>query len=244
MKAIDSLARLGRGILGRLERRRLDGVAPADLFGQVYASGQWGGGPGHDYYSGSGSHHQEIVSPYIDTIRRFAAGFTPPLDAVDLGCGDFNVGAQLRDGFAGYIAADVVPGLIEHNKRRFADLDVDFACVDLVEDPLPQGDVAMIRQVLQHLSNDQIAAIVPKLARFRYLIVTEHLPGEQGFTPNRDQPMSAGLRVVGGLGREKSGIVLTAPPFSLKVKSERVLCEVDDPTLPGTIIRTILYEPA
>jgi hypothetical protein len=231
--------------LHRREERRLANLPAAEAFSQIYESGSWGGEHA-EYFSGLGSREPRIVDPYVESIRAFAEGSQSKLDAVDLGCGDFSVGARIRSAFNAYRAYDVVPAVIEQNKREYQGLDVEFGCLDIVEQPLPPGDVVMLRQVLQHLSNAQIAKIVPKLSNYRYLIVTEHLPGNADFRPNLDMPMGQGVRV----GRQKkgvaedSGVVLTAPPFSLPVASERVLCEVEDPFNPGTRIRTTLYEPA
>ncbi len=227
------------------EERRLAKLRAVQVFSQIYESRSWGGSA-DEYFSGPGSRDSRIVSPYVESVRAFANSFGNKLDAVDLGCGDFSVGAQIRSAFAAYRAYDVVVAVIEQNKREYRDRDTEFGYIDIVEQPLPHGDVVMLRQVLQHLSNAQIARIVPKLTHYRYLIVTEHLPGTRDFPPNLDMPMSAGVRV----GRQKegiaqdSGVVLTAPPFSLPVTSERVLCEIEDPFNPGTIIRTTLYEPA
>ena len=229
----------------RREERRLARRAAVQVFSQIYESGSWGGS-GDEYFSGPGSRDPRIVSPYVESVRAFADSFENKLDAVDLGCGDFSVGARIRSAFAAYRAYDVVAAVIEQNKREYQDLDTEFGCIDIVTQPLPHGDVLMLRQVLQHLSNAQIAKVVPKLTHYRFLIVTEHLPGRRDFPPNLDMPMGAGVRLDGekqGSG-QASGVVLTAPPFSLPVTSERVLCEIEDPYNPGTVIRTTLYEPA
>jgi hypothetical protein len=76
---------------------------------------------------------------------------------------------------------------------------------------------------LQHLSNAQIAAVIPKLHRYRWLIVSEHVPDAEGFTANRDKPMGPGVRE-----RFGSGVMLTAPPLSLPVLVQRELCAVDE----------------
>ncbi len=231
--------------LHQREERRLAGLPVVEAFSQIYESGLWGG-ERDEYFSGLGSREPRIVAPYVESIRAFAAGFQAKLDAVDLGCGDFSVGAQIRSAFNAYRAYDVVPAVIDQNRREYDGEDVEFGCIDIVEQPLPPGDVVMLRQVLQHLSNAQIAKVVPKLANYRYVIITEHWPGNADFRPNLDMPMGQGVRV----GRQKkgiaedSGVVVTAPPFSLSVASERVLCEVEDPFNPGTRIRTTLYEPA
>jgi hypothetical protein len=237
------LRRLRHRALLRLEERRLARLSPAQIFAQVYAAGTWGGEPGQDYFSGSGSHRPECLLPYVEAVRRFAASFSPPLDAADLGCGDFNVGQRIRDCFGAYRARDVVPALIERNREHFAGLDVDFACSDIAAEPLPPGDLVMIRQVLQHLSNREIAAIAAKLCQYRFAIVTEHVPAKPGFTANIDKPTSARVRMGrAGIGIPDSGVVLTEPPFALAVKSARILCETPDAHGPDAVLRTMLYE--
>jgi hypothetical protein len=240
----ESLLRARRRWINDRQERRLSGLSAAEAFGEIYSSGGWGGGSGDDFFSGPGSHDPEVVGPYVAAIRSFAEQAPSRLDAVDLGCGDFNVGAQLRSAFGAYRAFDVVPALIERNQARYADLDVAFGCIDIAEDPLPAGDVVMIRQVLQHLSNEQIAKVVPKLRRYRYAIISEHLPAAAAFTPNIDKPMSGGTRLDREqIGRgEGSGVVLTEPPFSLPILAERTLCQIDDRLIPNAVIRTTLYE--
>jgi len=49
--------------------------------------------------------------------------------------------------------------------------------------------VVFIRQVLQHLSNAHILRAIPKIAAsYRFLVLTEHLPLGEAFTPNLDKP--------------------------------------------------------
>ena len=232
-----SLVRLACQKLGNLRERREFGRLSNDaIFSRVYSEGLWGrGGAGEEPYSGSGSHDDAIVAPYVSAVTEFLKTFPNKPDVADLGCGDFNVGTRLRP-FAGrYIACDVVPVLIERNKHRFVDLDVSFGLLDMVRDPLPKVDVICIRQVLQHLSNAHIAAVLAKIPHScRYFILTEHVPAQKDFPANRDKPTGPETRI-----GYRSGVVVTRPPFSLAVKGERILCEV--PEGHASVIRTIVY---
>ena len=82
-------------------------------------------------------------------------------DVVDLDCGDFHVGSRLRCLCSGYVACDIVEPLIAFNAKTFEGLGVDFRTLDLTKDELPSGEVVFVRQVLQHLSNDDIARALP-----------------------------------------------------------------------------------
>lgn len=204
---------------------------PAEIFSTIYRKKLWGGRFWFGAHSGSGSRNRAVVDPYVSAVRELLLNLERP-SVVDLGCGDFHVGNQLVDFSRQFIACDVVDFVIEQNRRKFP--LVDFRVVDAISDDLPQGDVVLVRQVLQHLSNEQVSKILPKLCGYSYAIITEHIPGFVGFVPNLDKNAGADHRVNFG-----SGLVLTEPPFNLMAKSSRILCEVLEY---GGIIRTTLFE--
>jgi SAM-dependent methyltransferase len=219
-----------------------EGRPVEEIFAAIYRERRWGAGAdaiGDGFSSGDGTHTSSVVLPYISAVRIFLESLPCPPSVVDLGCGDFNVGQQLRPFCGPYVACDVVPPLIERNKQKFADGNVDFRSLDIIDDELPEGDIVFLRQVLQHLNNAQILRIVPKLYRYRFLVLTEHLPANGAFPPNLDKPTGAGTRLP-----QNSGVVLTASPFSLRVKSESVLnCAHEFIGRRAGIIKTMLYEP-
>jgi SAM-dependent methyltransferase len=206
---------------------------PAEVFSAVYRERLWSGDDSLDYSSGTGSHREKIVAPYADAVREFLSGLPGEPDIVDLGCGDFTVGSRLRDTAGRYIACDVVAALIERNRQLFASLSVDFRCLDIVADPLPEGDVVFLRQVLQHLSNAQVDAVLGKLSAYRWAVVTEHVPKKQNFRANVDKPVGPGTRL-----RSGSGIVITRAPFHFAVREERTLCAIEDDV---GLIHTVAY---
>jgi hypothetical protein len=212
---------------------------PAEkVFTAIYKEGKWGEGLQGDFYSGSGSHDPQIVLPYIEAVSTFLKSLPRPPSLVDLGCGDFNIGSQLRPYCGKYTACDVVPDLISRNQTKFSNFDVDFRCLDITHDEFPDGDVVVLRQVLQHLSNGQILKVVPKLYRYKFLVLTEHLPADSDFPPNIEKPTGAMVRVA-----SRSGVVLIQPPFNLKARSEKVICSNDRAVghYPSSV-RTTLYE--
>lgn len=201
---------------------------------QVYALKLWGENHS-DFYSGYGSHLPEIVHPYVTALTAFLTSFEEPLVVCDLGCGDFNVGKDLVQHTQKYIAVDIVADLITYNKKQFKADNLEFHCADIAAEDLPSGDCAILRQVLQHLSNAEIQSIVAKLAAFKYVIVTEHIPiGE--FTPNKDIVSGQGIRL-----KKQSGVDLLAPPFNFKVKEEKELSSITLKDGKGVIV-TKMYE--
>jgi hypothetical protein len=209
-----------------------------EIFTNVYQNKLWGtASPENEspFYSGPGSSDPQIVDPYVETVKRFFDSFPAKKKAVDLGCGDFRVGSRIIDSFDSYTACDVVPELILFNKRYWQHLPVEFSVIDLVKDQIPTGDVLILRQVLQHLSNDDISKFTQSIPRgFSYLLLTEHLPSESNFLANKDKVSGTDIRLGSG-----SGVVLTQPPFNMNFKSETTLLSV--PQFGGSIVTT-LYE--
>ena len=211
----------------------------ARVFTKIYAQGLWGrdANDSSAYYSGSGTHTPAIADPYVAAIRALAATFPHAPSAADLGCGDFHIGAQVRGAFASYIACDIVPGLIEQNRQRYNAQEVEFRCLDLTTDDLPQADVIVVRQVLQHLSNRDIAGFVSRVAgKCHWLVVTEHWPAIEPFDANVDIPTGSEIRLA-----QRSGVVLTQAPFNLRVVQSRRLCA--QPEFGGMIV-TMAYRMA
>ncbi|MDR3376955.1 MAG: hypothetical protein P4L98_24820 [Ancalomicrobiaceae bacterium] len=112
-----------------------------------------------------------------------------------------------------------------------------FRDLDMTKDELPHGDVAFVRQVLQHLSNADITSFVGQLHAqrpYRYLIVTEHVPAMPSFRPNVDKYTGPSERTL-----LDSGVDLAKPPFNLAFVDKTQLLEL--PFQFGGLIRTTLY---
>lgn len=224
----------------REKAARWKDMTAQQIFTEVYRTGLWGKSEeaSQPFYSGTGSHDAKITTPYVDSVGRFLQTLPDKPNVVDLGCGDFNIGRQIRPFCNRYVACDIVPQLIDYNRARYAGLDVDFRVVDLVTDPLPTGDVVFIRQVLQHLSNAQIQKVVARLSSsYDFLVLTEHLPKGNLFAANLDKQTDSETRLDGNTGG-RSGVVLTKPPFNMTATGERIICESEEY---GGVIRTIVY---
>lgn len=200
---------------------------------QIYNQKLWGG-KAFDFYSGEGSHRTEIVQPYIDIVISFLSSHNNLLTVCDLGCGDFNIGKHLTKFTSRYIAIDIVENLIDRNKSKFKENNLEFHCLDIAKEELPKVDCIILRQVLQHLSNSEIQRIIKKLTSFKYLILTEHIPAGK-FTPNKDIITGQGTRL-----KQNSGVDLLEAPFNLEVIKEQKLSEIILENSKGCI-KTTLY---
>lgn len=203
-----------------------------EVFEKIYREKSWGGRARFwkRFYSGSGSGIKSIIDPYIAAVSHHLIGKT----VVDIGCGDFTIGRRLSNFAKHYIACDIARPLIEYNRKTFKSSNLEFRVLDAVEETLPNGDVVLVRQVLQHLDNDSVSKVLSKLVAYKTVIVTEHIP-RFDFVPNVDMPTGATNRSC----YCHSGLVLTESPFKFSPKTASVICEV---LQDGGIIRTHLYE--
>ncbi|MDP1612368.1 MAG: class I SAM-dependent methyltransferase [Sulfuritalea sp.] len=179
-----------------------------DVFARIYSENLWGGSPG-TFCSGSGS-EPEMVNPYCDMVKQFVVE-RGVRTILDIGCGDFRVGRYLQVAGVSYVGIDIVPALIERNRKLFGSESIRFLCLDAIEEPLPQADLVLVRQVFQHLSNRQISQILEKLRGYQYIMVTEHFPAPgAAIVPNLDKPHGGDTRIPDG-----SAICLDKPPFKV-----------------------------
>ena len=210
-----------------LEEKRDARRTPEQVFSEIYRKRKWGVSD-RPFCSGAGTENETAVAAYVDVIRPYLNG-----RVVDLGCGDFTVGRRLLPFCEQYIGVDVVPELIHH--LRTTELKGSFLCLDIIEGTLPQGDVCLVRQVFQHLSNAQIIKVLLKLKRYETIVVTEHQPILG--TPNLDKVHGSAIRLYRG-----SGVYLDQPPFSA---STTLLLEVPaNVGMYAGVIRTFLVKLA
>lgn len=222
------LERRSRKISAATQRKFAD-KSVAETFSQIYENNDWGGKPG-EFYSGDGS-SAEYAAIYAPTIRRFIAE-NKINRVVDLGCGDFRVASKFVSEDFHYTGCDVVFSLVKHLNETQRSETVEFKCVNIVEDELPDGDLCLIRQVLQHLSNAEIARVLQNAQKFKYLIITEHYPNpNKELAPNLDIPHGPSVRV-----QFDSAVVLDKPPFDLK--NVKLLLDVEAEE--GTRIKTFV----
>ena len=204
-----------------------------DAMEQIYEMHLWGKNS-TKFYSGIGSHDSKIIDPYIEIVSSFLNSFKNPLIVCDLGCGDFNVGKKLVQFTQKYIAVDIASNLINFNKNKFKNEKLKFHCLDIALDDLPFGNCALIRQVLQHLSNVEVQNILHKLKTYKYVILTEHIPNEE-FTPNKEIISGQGTRL-----KSQSGIDVFTAPFNFKVKAQKEVLAIRLNNSEGLIVTSLL----
>ena len=203
-----------RRIKYKLEDKRNANKSPREVFAEIYSQGKWGKTE-KEFCSGLGSVTEEISQPYVKMIINFLNSGNQSNTVVDLGCGDMEIGKKIINHCTQYVGVDVVPGLIKKHNRTNWGKHVSFHCLDIIEDDLPDGDICLIRQVLEHLSNEEIKRILPKLKKYKNIFITEHYPHENStIIPNIDITRGSRIRA-----HHNSGVYLNKPPFNALKKN-------------------------
>lgn len=143
-----------------LRRKRLAGRDPADIFTDYARANKWGD---KDSVSGKGSNLEATAE-----VRRVLPALLRELGArsmLDVPCGDFFWMAHVDLAGIDYLGGDIVPDLIEANRRAHARPGVAFQVVDLIRGPVPKADVVFVRDCLVHLSHDHVRAALASIAR-------------------------------------------------------------------------------
>ena len=169
-----------------------------ETFTTIFDENRWGS---DESVSGDGSTlDQTIILRKVlpDLLRRVGAK-----TLLDAPCGDFNwMRRMVLPNGVTYVGGEIVQPLVDRLKTTFASDQRDFIKLDIVDDDLPDADIWLCRDVLFHLSNAEIVAVLANFARsdVRFILTTTYPFAEQ----NRDI-RSGGFRFIN----------LMKPPFSL-----------------------------
>jgi Glycosyltransferase sugar-binding region containing DXD motif len=155
-----------------------------------------------------------------DLIRQHAMEFGYPPTVIDLSCGDFQAGSDLlshlHDVDITYVGCDIVPELIAYNNQNFGTDRISFTFLDILNDPLPAGDILLVRQVIQHLSKAEIAVVLKGICRYKAVYVTDGYPMLRKEPTNSHKAAGAEVRF-DGKTEEVRGVDLSRPPFNAEV---------------------------
>ena len=153
-------------------RRRRIGLKPRAFspeeirhaFSDIYRNSTWGPG------SGVGS-MPEYAQPYVVTLERFLHDYKIK-SVVDLGCGDWQFSRLIDWSGVDYLGLDVVEEVIEANKRNFASDSIGFD-VATAGEPLPEADLVVCKDVLQHLPLGVVAEYLAEFRqRYKHILIT------------------------------------------------------------------------
>jgi SAM-dependent methyltransferase len=142
---------------GDIERLR-------ERFAAIYDRNEWG------FQSGVGAqpaNNLEYSAFVQNFIHRNAVK-----SVVDFGCGDWQFSRFIDWTGLRYLGTDIVPGLIERNRRIFGQEHIAFELFSSV-DALPAADLLVCKDVLQHLPNPMVQQYLDQFkSKFKFMLIT------------------------------------------------------------------------
>lgn len=175
------------------------------VFTEIYEKGVWGKNKDGEGCSGGGSSYDDAVS-YIKFLESFIK--EKEINSVlDFGCGDWAFSKYINWGEIKYIGIDVVKKVIESNQKKFASANISFLFKDGIEGGLPSADLLICKDVLQHLSNEDILLFLKEAKKFRHCLITNDIDLHN--LKNNNKKISVG---------DWRPLDLTLEPFNLKIE--------------------------
>lgn len=181
-----------------------------DYFSKIYDRHTWQG----QSLSGPGSDADRTIE-FRSLLQQFLRSQNIR-SVVDLGCGDWSYSRLIDWGGIKYIGVDVVESVIEKNQLQYANSSVSFLCMDAAHQDLPEADLLIVKEVLQHLPNQDVLSILAKAQSYPFAIflndISHHLRGTwqqlwrwQPICPTNTDIEPGGYRLLS----------LRKPPFSI-----------------------------
>ncbi|MDR3522033.1 MAG: glycosyltransferase [Acidocella sp.] len=174
---------------------RDDGLDHKNIFNKIYEKNIW------DCGSGPGSKFENSIK-YIEFLQAFIKT-NHIKSVVDIGCGDWQFSQHINWQGVYYTGIDVSNVVLE-NTKRFSKQGIEFLERNVLFDELPSADMVIIKDVLQHWSNEDILNFLPKLKKYPRVLITNGAPGRA------QNPINRNIRT-----GDFRPIDLSAPPFCL-----------------------------
>jgi SAM-dependent methyltransferase len=133
-------------------------------FERIYERNSWGHGSGE----GSLPVH---VRPYVAFLQNFMRE-RRIARVVDFGCGDWQFSKSIDWRGVDYRGFDVVGSVIATNRANYQTGQVSFHEIESADYDLPAADLLIVKDVLQHWSDESILEFLPRLRAYRYSLIT------------------------------------------------------------------------
>ena len=146
-------------------------VSPKKKFNTIYKTNHWGDS---ESISGPGSR--------IDATANLRNEIEPLLKKfeikiiIDAPCGDFNWMKLVDLNNLEYHGMDIVEDLIAENNKKYARSNIRFILKNIIDEKLPYADLILCRDLLAHLSNNNIYKVVNNFigSGSKYLLTTSY----------------------------------------------------------------------
>ena len=155
---------------------------------------------------GSGSGSIAINNKkYIEFLKTFLKN-NKINNICDIGCGDWQLAKNIDWTGMNYLGIDCVDTIIKNNLKH-SKTNIKFICKDILNYKIPNAELYIIKDVLQHLSNSDITTLINKLTKnnYRFIIIV-----------NDVSTINLNLNIKNGMYRP---LDLNKSPFNYTLKS-------------------------
>ena len=167
----------------------------SQIFTKIYQRNSWSNG------SGPGS-SSEFTAEYREFLEKFLIN-NQISTVFDIGCGDWQFSKLINWNNVNYTGIDIVESLIQTNNTLYSSHNIKFLLLNAIEKELPQADLFIIKDCLQHLSFASIKKILKNILKYRYILFVNDHHTEYKNVDCED----------GSIGGRKLNLLL--PPFNL-----------------------------
>ena len=137
------------------------------VFEKIYEKKKWGS---NGTLSGEGT-RPEAAAEYVLYLSNFLIAHPEINSILDIGHGDWKMWPDRYFSKFDYTGIDITSSVVDNCIRQFGNDHQRFIEADFLEIELPQADLLLIKDVLIHLSNDDIKKTLGRLSEFKYSIV-------------------------------------------------------------------------
>ncbi len=171
------------------------------VFTEIYDQKIWRIDKDGESTSGKGSTVEATIS-YRIMLQNFLKDHAIK-SVVDLGCGLWEFSHLIDWQGIEYRGLEVVPSVVALNKSRYENDHIHFEEFDALKSELPQADLLICKDVLQHLTNQDVEKLIEMFKKYKYCLITNSLDPDEWL----NQDIKRG---------EYRSLDLTKPPFNCK----------------------------
>jgi SAM-dependent methyltransferase len=178
--------------------------SPEEVFTKIYEQKIWGINE-ENGRSGGGSSLKATVEyrQFLECLLKIGNIHS----VVDAGCGEWEFSKKIDWSGILYIGYDVVRAIVEKDQKAYGCEHIQFVHADILSTDLPSADLLICKDLLQHLTNADIMALIAQFPKYKYCLIVNDVDKKTKSSLNRDM----------ALGMTRT-VDLTQPPFNLDAK--------------------------
>ena len=138
-------------------------------FDTIYANNYWGNG------SGPGS-NPEVNTEYFAILSKILENeYIQTI--VDIGCGDYQLMKDFKH-TKRYVGCDASWYIVKQNRDNYPGIQFEHKII--VDEEPPCGEIALVKDVLQHMPNKDIFKLLQWMQKYKYALITNDFAENNG----------------------------------------------------------------